>query len=450
MNFSRRLMNGLKNSLPMPFTIAVMLTLAAILSVYFLQPTAPDSSGEKLGLGHIILFWEQGFWELLAFTMQMVLILVLGHVLALSKPVDKFTSGLIKYGVTTAKAAAIVAFTTLIVAFINWGLGLVFGAIIARKMGEHAAAQGRKLNYPLIGAAGYSGFMFWHGGFSGSAPLTVAAENHFLFDTIGIIGAEQTILSPMNITLFILVLLAIPGWFFWMGSKKKNESLVQLKSTKNQEDEKPETSAERLDHSKVLGLLFGGLIIGIGIYKAVTAEGGGFSFLQLNFINFLLLGLGIAFHGTFYKFIKATEEAIGGSAGIIIQFPLYAGIMGIMKYSGMISLVSEAFVSISTPETLPIFTFFSAGLVNIFVPSGGGQWVVQGPIVMSAALEIGSSIPKNIMALAYGDQITNMIQPFWALPLLGITGLKAKDLIPYTFVLMLIGSVIFIGGLLIF
>jgi short-chain fatty acids transporter len=450
MNLSRRLMNGLKNSLPMPFTIAVILTLTAILSVYILQPTAPEFLGDKLGLGEIILFWEKGFWELLAFTMQMVLILVLGHVLALSKPIDNLTNGLTKYGDTTAKAAMIVAFTTLIVAFFNWGLGLVFGAIIARKMGENAMAQGRKLNYPLIGAAGYSGFMFWHGGFSGSAPLTVAAENHFLSDKIGTIGAELTILSPMNITLFILVLFAIPGWFFWMGKKGKNEIELNLNTTNNSVEEKPETSAERLDHSKILGMLFGGLIIFLGIYKAITSEGGGLSFLQLNFINFLLLGLGIAFHGTFHKFIKATEAAIGGSVGIIIQFPLYAGIMGIMKYSGMIALVSEGFVAISTPETLPIFTFFSAGLVNIFVPSGGGQWVVQGPIVMTAALEIGSSVPKNIMALAYGDQITNMIQPFWALPLLGITGLKAKDLIPYTFVLMLIGSIIFIGGLLIF
>ena len=108
------------------------------------------------------------------------------------------------------------------------------------------------------------------------------------------------------------------------------------------------------------------------------------------------------------------------------------------------------FVSISNETTFPIFTFISAGLVNIFVPSGGGQWAVQGPIIVDAATQLGVSIPKSVMALAYGDQLTNMLQPFWALPLLGITGLKAKEILPYTLILLLAGIVIFIGGLLAF
>ena len=121
-----------------------------------------------------------------------------------------------------------------------------------------------------------------------------------------------------------------------------------------------------------------------------------------------------------------------------------------MKYSGMIEIMSDFFISISNEYTFPIFTFLSAGIVNIFVPSGGGQWAIQGPIIIEAATKIGVSIPKSVMALAYGDQITNMLQPFWALPLLGITGLKAKEILPYTLVLMLVGGGIFIIGLLMF
>lgn len=124
--------------------------------------------------------------------------------------------------------------------------------------------------------------------------------------------------------------------------------------------------------------------------------------------------------------------------------------MGIMSHSGMVQIMSAFFVSISNETTFPVFTFISAGIVNIFVPSGGGQWAVQGPIIVEAATQLGVSIPKSVMALAYGDQLTNMLQPFWALPLLGITGLKAKEILPYTLILLLAGIIIFIGGLLIF
>jgi short-chain fatty acids transporter len=165
-------------------------------------------------------------------------------------------------------------------------------------------------------------------------------------------------------------------------------------------------------------------------------------------LNLFMLGLALILHGSFRNFLRAVEEAIGDTAGILVQFPLYFGIMGIMANSGMIQGISNTFVSISNSTTLPIFTFFSAGLVNIFVPSGGGQWAVQGPLVLESALQLNVPLPKAVMALAYGDQITNMLQPFWALPLLGITRLKARDILPYTLLFMLAGTLIFVLGLL--
>ena len=155
-------------------------------------------------------------------------------------------------------------------------------------------------------------------------------------------------------------------------------------------------------------------------------------------------------HSSFYNFLKGVDKAISGASGILIQFPLYFGIMGIMNHSGMVQIMSDFFVSISNSTTFPIFTFISAGIVNVFVPSGGGQWAVQGPIIIDAATQLGINIPKSVMALSYGDQLTNMLQPFWALPLLGITGLKAKDILPYTLILLVVGAIIFISGLLIF
>jgi short-chain fatty acids transporter len=162
----------------------------------------------------------------------------------------------------------------------------------------------------------------------------------------------------------------------------------------------------------------------------------------------VLFGACILLHGRFSSFLKAIDEAIGGAAGILIQFPLYFGIMGLMKYSGLVEVFSNFFIAHSNATTYPLFTFLSAGIVNIFVPSGGGQWAVQGPIIVKAATSMGIDLPKSILAMAYGDQLTNMLQPFWALPLLGITGLKAKEILPYTLLMMLVGAVIFVGALL--
>ena len=436
----------------MPFTIAILLTFFTALLVLVIQP-APPSTGiapEVYSPLKLLYYWEAGFWELLEFSMQMVLILVLGHALALTKPVRNLIDSITKYCNSTGSAAAIVSFSAMAVAYLNWGLGLIFGAILARKVAERASAKGIHLTYPLIGASGYAGLMIWHGGLSGSAPLKVTEPDHFLIQQTGIIPPEETLFSLLNIVIVILILTVIPLALYFIG-KKTISKKVEIKSTAFREKPALITGAEKLDHSKILGFTFGGLIVGFGIYKGMTAEGStAFSFLTLNYVNFMLFGLGIFLHGNFSRFVAATEEAVGGAAGIIIQFPIYAGIMGIMKYSGLINTFADFFIGIATADTLPVFTFFSAALVNVFVPSGGGQWAVQGPIVVQSATNIGSSISKNIMALAYGDGLTNMIQPFWALPLLGITGLDAKDILPYTLIIMLLGIIIFLSCLMIF
>ena len=231
---------------------------------------------------------------------------------------------------------------------------------------------------------------------------------------------------------------------------------VKKKSVKNNSSwgfEKTKIKENTFTKPSALLLFFGLLMLGISIFQFVSKwqeTGDIFASFNLDFINFFLFGLAFLFLGN----IKALENAVGeasfSAAGILIQFPLYAGIMGIMKYSGLGAFISQGFVEISTATTLPIYTLLSAGLVNIFVPSGGGQWVVQGPIITEAAETLGVSIPKTVMALAYGDQLTNMLQPFWALPLLGITKLKAKDILPYSGLVMLVGLTIFITVLLIF
>jgi len=243
------------------------------------------------------------------------------------------------------------------------------------------------------------------------------------------------------------VVFVITGMFYVLG-KNSQPTEINLSQYKMHQDEKPSLKTDRLDNSKTLATIFGSLILITFFYRYFDA----IKILKItpNLINFLMLGLGILFHGSFKNFTNAVLESIADISGILIQFPLYFGIMGIMSSSGMVTQISDFFVSFSTETTLPIVTFFSAGLVNVFVPSGGGQWVIQGPIVVESALKLGVPLNKVIMALAYGDQITNMLQPFWALPLLGITKLKAKEILPYTLLAMFVGSVIYIVGILLF
>ncbi len=459
MKITKAIENIFKKYLPSPFTIAILLTLLTILLAIFF--TRPTSVGILDYTVDILKFWEGGIWSnsLLVFAYQMMLILVLGHVLVLSKPISKAILKVTQYCKNTATSAAIVACTTMLVAFFNWGLGLIFGALLARKVAEHAQRNDIKLNYPIIGAAGYMGLMVWHGGISGSAPIKINEDGHIaeimkevsspeiLAQVPEVINYSQTIFSLSNLLIFLTVVIAITGLFYVLGKKSKPTE-IYLPEYKMNEDEVATTKAEKLDSSKILAIVFGLIIIIAFSYRYIED----IKVLKItpNLINFLMLGLGIILHGSFKRFTNAVGESISDVSGILIQFPLYFGIMGIMSSSGMVTQISDFFVSVSTATTLPIFTFFSAGLVNIFVPSGGGQWVVQGPIVVESALKLGVPLNKAIMALAYGDQITNMLQPFWALPLLGITKLKAKEILPYTLIAMVVGSVIYIVGLLLF
>ena len=449
MSTAKKFEKVIKGILPSPFTIAVLLTLFTFILALFIPNQAPGNNQ----ILNVFYFWEQGIWNppLLVFAIQMMLMLVLGNVLALSKPINKLISNGIKYCKNTANSAAIITFFTILVSLFNWGLGLIFGAIFARKVGEHASKNNIKINYPLIGAAGYSGLMVWHGGISGSAPIKVAEEGHFLANKIGVISQSQTIFSTMNISISIVLLVCLPILMYYLGNKNAKQNIAIKLEHKKKHEEVNITGAERLDQNTLLAYIFGGIIICYAFYKAIILpEKISLDVITPNYINLVLLGLAILMHNNFSNFLKAIDSAISGASGILIQFPLYFGIMGVINHSGMVDIMSNFFVSISNETSFPIFTFISAGLINIFVPSGGGQWAIQGPIIIEAASQLGVSISKSIMALAYGDQLTNMLQPFWALPLLGITGLKAKEILPYTLILLIAGTVIFVGGLLIF
>ena len=325
---------------------------------------------------------------------------------------------------------------------------MVFGAIIARKFGEHFSKHQIQYNYPLMGAAGYSGLMVWHGGLSGSAPLKVAEEGHFLADTMGVMPISETIFSNMNLVTTAVMLIVLPSFAYWLAKRSQTKQ-VPL-SFFQQQTSNHKVAEDKPVQWQFIAVTFGAMILLLALSSIFSDTQAFYKKITTNFINLLLFGLCILFHGNYNRFLAAVDEAISSTSGIMIQFPLYGGIMGIMKFSGLMAMISEAFTTMSSDVTFPLFTFISAAIVNVFVPSGGGQWAVQGPIIVEAASNLNVSISKSVMALAYGDQLTNMIQPFWALPLLGITALKPQQLIPYTALFMLVGMVIFMGALLVF
>ena len=463
MTLLEKYIKGVRFFLPTPFSIALLLTsFVMVFAMFWPWHNSLDGYNNWSEKSSLLLnYWYEGLWNSagLAFAIQMMLMLLLGHVLALSPIVNRFISKLLPICSNNAKSAFIITLFTLIISWFNWGLGLVFGAIFCKKIMHYASEKGIALNAGLMGAAGYCGLMIWHGGISGSSLIKITEPGHLASLASAnikehipeIIDFNSTVFSSMNLAVTLSLLITLPLTMFLIG-KRVSTSIPKMKSElTNNALENNLIGAEILDYSLITGRIIGFLICLFCVYFAFKDPNtSSFHFITPNYLNTMLLGLGIFFHGSIIKFIKSTETAIGGTVGILIQFPLYFGIMGIFKSTGIINDLSYFFQELSNEYTYPIYTFLSASIINFFVPSGGGQWYIQGPLIIQSSLEMGIPLSKSIMAFAYGDQLTNMMQPFWALPLLGITGLKAKDILPYTLIMMLVGFIIFTVGLLAF
>jgi len=424
--------------LPDPFIFVIILTFV----VFGLGLIFTDN-----GPYQMVQHWGNGFWGLLSFTMQMVLVLVTGHVLASSHIFKKGLGSLASFAKSPGQAIVIVTVVSMIASLINWGFGLVIGALFAKELAKRV----KNVDYRLLIASAYSGFLVWHGGISGSVPLTIATPGHFTEDLIGVIPTSETIFSTFNIVIVLGLLVTIPIINrLSMPSKEQtitvDPALLEGDFQAATIEKEALTPADRIENSKFISLLIGVLGLVFLFYYFAT---NGFK-LNLDIVNFLFLFLGILLHGTPKQFLDAVMNAVKGASGIIIQFPFYAGLMGLMTTSGLAAVISDWFIAISNEFTFPMLAFLSAGIVNFFVPSGGGQWAVQGPIMLDAATQLGASLPKTAMAVAWGDAWTNMIQPFWALPALAIAGLKAKDIMGYLVMVLVVSGVVISLGFLFF
>lgn len=418
--------------LPDPYIFVLLLTIVAAIAAMAVEKTSPIA---------LIRIWGDGFWGLLTFAMQMLLVLLTGHMLASTPLVKNWLSKLASTAKSAGGAIILVTVVSLIASWINWGFGLVVGALFAKELARQV-----RVDYKLLVASAYSGFIIWHGGLAGSIPLTIATEGHFAVEQMGIIATSDTIFAFFNLAIIAVLFVIVPLVNRLMLPPPEESVYVDPKLLTEPEADLELTThrpADKLENSRLIAWIVG--FAGIAyLFDYYIVKNGS---LNLNVINFTFLMLAIVLHGTPRRMLISLAEAIKGGGGIVIQFPFYAGIMAIMIQSGLAATLSEWFISFATAHTLPFWTFMSAGLVNMFVPSGGGQWAVQSPVVIEAVTALNADMARAAMAVAWGDAWTNMLQPFWALPVLAIAGLKAKDIMGYCLIQLIVSGIIISIGL---
>ena len=425
---------------PDAWVIAVILTIVAyVLGLFFTKATAFQ----------LIQNWGSGFWVLLSFGMQMCLIIMTGYILATTPIFSRLLNGLAGLPKSNKGAIALMALVSMGLAWINWGLSIVGSAVFVRFI----ARKQKGVDYRLLVATAYLGLgTMWHSGLSASAPLLVATPKHFLEKDIGIIPITETIFHPFNLLLALAVLVALTIAGPLMHPRKEETFEADPKLIKEAGFEpppkpKPEemTPALWLEHSPIINLIVAASGI---IWLAWYFGKSGWAGINLDVVNFAFLIIGVLLHWTPASFLKAAME--GGSFiwGVVVQFPFYAGIFGIIKFSGLAEVMGDWFTAIATKETYPFIVMWYSGILNYIVPSGGSKWAIEAPYIMAAGKTLGVSAPMTVIAYAWGDMITDVIQPFWAIPLLGVAKLNFRDIMGYCMIYFIIYMVIISAGFL--
>jgi short-chain fatty acids transporter len=403
------------------------------------------------GTVRIVTAWYDGIWAILAFAMQMALILCTGVALAAAPFVKRLLEAIASIPSRQAEAAVTVFLVSAVGSWLNWGFGLVVGALIAREV----ARKIRDVDFGLIVASAYMGFIVWASGPSSSIALASAtpgsALNIIERETGRIAPLSETIFTAYNLVPTILVCILIPLMLLVIGPdenemKRADPALIMRGDEQPAPEPDAKTFATRLENAWPLTLL----LVAMGlIYEWNVIATRGFT-LDINGMIFIALMLGLLLHWRPIAYVQAFNAAARTVGPILLQFPLYGGIMGIMTGTGLAAAISQAFVAFSTQDTLPFWSFISSNIISLFVPSGGGHWAVQGPFMIPAAVNLNVDPALTAMAVAMGEQTANMIQPFWALPILAIAGLGIRDIMGYCVLALFVGLAVYGAALIVF
>lgn len=424
--------------MPDAFVLAIGLTvLVAVAAAIF----APHGT-----LPVILSSWYGGLFGILGFAFQMILVLVTGHVLAHAPLVQRLLRAVVSQVRTPNQAVATTFLVAAAASFLNWGFGLVIGAVLAREI-----ARQIRLDYAWLVAAAYSGWVIWGSGLSGSIPLSQATHGSPLNIVEKLTGQmlpfSETIFSTLNLVPTLLIVIVMPFVFMLI---RPREDEVQVFVPPAEEPAPAPVAwadlpfARRVEQSPVGSLIL--VAAGLG-YLGMTWWSGALS-LDINTVIFIFLIAGLALHGSPVNYANAIKAAARQTGAMMLQYPIYGGIMGMMTATGLAEQISRSVAALATSHTLPFLGYIASLGITFFVPSGGGHWAVQGPFTIPAAVALHASIPATVMGVAMGEEVANMLQPFWALPVVAIAGIGIQRVLGFTVVTFLVSGTIYGAALL--
>jgi short-chain fatty acids transporter len=376
----------------------------------------------------------KSFWNLIPFTMQMAFVVIGGYIVAVSPPVRKAIDVLARYPKTPKVAVAYVAFLAMLTSLISWGFSMIFAGILMKEISKRV----KGIDYRAIGAAGYLGLgSVWALGLSSSAALLMATKGSIppgLLAISGVITLKMTLFTWQNLVM-ILVLMILSVWICYVSTptaehaKTAEMAGITYQDTQDQIGT-PQTPGEKLEFSPILTLVL--VVIGLIYLFDVFRTKGGLAALDLNIYNFMFLIVGMLLHWRPRAFLRAAAKAVPMTGGVLLQFPLYAGIFGVLMGSHLNEVLAKFFVSISTQDTLPLVGGIYSAILGLFLPSGGGKWVVEAPYLLDAAKQLHVNMAWMVQVYNAAEALPNFVNPFWMLPLMGLTGVKARDLAGYS------------------
>jgi short-chain fatty acids transporter len=402
-------------------------------------------AGSLMGIAirDLIKYFGDGFWSLIPFTMQMAIIIIGGYVVATSPPVHRLIRWLASIPRTPRAAVSFVAFFSMATAMLSWGLSLIFSGVLVREVVRNV----RGIDYRAIGAAAYLGTgSVWALGLSSSAALVMATPSAIpsaLLKISGVIPLRETIYTWQSLaTAGILMIAGVVVSYLSApaSSTKTAESFGVTEGLELQKLEERRAPAEWLEYAPVLSIVVGAL--GMAYLVQVLAARGPLAALDLNTYNLLFLMLGLLLHWRPRSFVRAVNNAVPATAGVLIQFPFYGGIFGIITLSPISRDLAQFFVSFSSSNTYPILVSIYSAILGMFVPSGGSKWIIEAPYVLQAAKDLHVNLGWVVQIYNTSEALPNLINPFWMLPLLGLLKVRARDLIGYGLVYFLVNSVL--------
>ena len=430
-----------ENLMPDPFVFAVLLTFIGAILAWKFAPNATPVT--------IVAAWYAGVFGLFTFAFQMVIMLVAGYALATSPLIHRGLAKLASFATTPLSAISLTIVIGMVASWLNWGLGLVTAALVAREIAKRV-----RMDFGWLVAAAYSGFVISTEGLSGSIALSQATHGSALNIVEKVTGhglkLSETVFTRFNLIPIAVLFVILPVIFRFLGPTEAHTIVADPDRLREEDARKPQaqkgdnTLSGRLDNAWVLNVLLA-LFGFVALFFELRHNGGS---VDLNIVIMALLMAGLLLHWRPSAYIAAVKNAARITGPLILQYPLYGGLMGIITTTGLAALLSKIFIHYSTTRTLPFFTYLTSLVITLFVPSGGGHWAVQGPFAIPAARDLHASLAGTTMAVAMGESVANMLQPFFALPILAIAGVSMRRMMGFMIVTFVVSFLVFGAALL--